>query len=134
MPILRYTLEIEGESIVESDTFERAKDYHEFIQRVIVDPLARNRATLKEPPISLTKVEVTNPYVHQHTWERTHISRFALKSGYRCPHCGITGYRRFNVVSNQETQVGITRDEQYQKEKFALCKEPLKQMPKKIFG
>jgi len=139
MPVIRYTLKIEGADyeLTETDTFPPTDDPSKLIQDEIVTPLQRNRAKLGEPGIELVRTEVTNPYVHLHPWQETRRDKFTLKVYYECPRCGVTGYTKLNLFTGPYR--GVTLDEPYQgirnEKKFGLCRDPLKQLPKNlIFG
>lgn len=130
MPLIRYTLTIEGEDLVETDYFEHCKEPEQIVTQLVVEPLQKRRKELNEPPLSLTRVEVVNPHVHEHTWVKTHVSKFTLRAGYKCDYCEVTGHKPFNFVLNKETSDRVTRDEQFKKDKFALCRDYLKPLPK----
>lgn len=136
MPIIRYTLRVEGEeeTFSEQDTFlpiPAESDLQHEIFRQIITPLNINRDKLGDPPLHLVGIVLVSGHVHQHSWKRTHASKFALKAYYQCQRCKITGYRHFNIMS--EESGGITRDDDFKNEKqYGLCRDPLKPLPKTI--
>lgn len=133
MPRIRYTLKVEDPSDVftESDTFPPTNDPRSTIQTQIVDPLNRRRDQLKLSRIEIIDVTVESDCVHAHNWKRTHINAFALKAHYSCSRCGITGYKTYHLAKG-EGQI-VVRDDAFKKEKFAICRDTLKALPKSIF-
>lgn len=131
MPEIRYTLKVQDDEFRESDVFPRCKDATVFIQSEILAPMNRRRQERGEPLVSLIKVEVLNPYIHKHEWRRTHINRSTLRAIYVCGYCDVVGYKPFHIVSG-ETASNVTRDDAYKHEKFAVCRDPLKEAPKKL--
>lgn len=130
MPILRYTLQIEGANYTldEQDTFAPTDDPTATIAEQILKPLQDQRAKLKEPAISLVNVVVINPYVHLHTWKRFRVDKFACKNHYECTRCKITGFKKINLFTGEYG--GLSRDEAYKNDrKYYLCHDPLKPMP-----
>jgi hypothetical protein len=132
MPQLRYTLSIEDYELVEMDFFQHTKDPTALVNELIVAPMKKRREALGEPPVSLTRVEVVNPHVHLHSWQRTHVSTFTSKACYRCQYCGITGYINYLIFEKREKCSSVTPDEPFLKEKFRLCRDELKPVPKKM--
>ena len=135
MSIIRYTLLVNEDVFSETDTFWHVKDNFEAVELIsaeVVRPMQRRRAELGESTVSLVKVEILNPYVHIHKWKRTSIDRLNMRANYICERCGIAGHRFFNFVTGESHAV-ITRDPPHEKEKYELCKDPLKPMPKKMF-
>lgn len=130
MPILRYTLRVLDDEFSETETFSRTKDAYQAVEHEIVAPMCIRRAALGDPPASLVKVEVLSPCVHRHEWERGSIDRCALKAHYHCKHCEVTGYKRYHLLNGEGGP--IWRNEQFRKDKFELCREPLKPIPKQI--
>lgn len=131
MPEIRYTLKVEDDEFREVDVFPRTRNATETIEREILAPLNHNREKQAEPLASLVKVEVLNPYVHLHEWRKTHIERSILRARYVCGYCEVTGWKPFHIVNGEQTK-GVTRDEAYKNEKWALCRDPLKPAPKKL--
>lgn len=133
MPILRYVLRVEDDLMTETDTFPPLVDPREYIEKKIVKPLQEARAKLREPTITLEKVEIVSEYVHQHEWNRGFVNKFALKTYYHCLRCGIAGWRYTTLFEGE--QGPVNRDEAYKKSKFDLCRDQLKELPKTIsFG
>lgn len=130
MPILRYSLQIKGEqdALVEQDTFQPTNDPTALITEKVLNILKANRLKTGEPDIELINVEVVNPYVHLHTWRKTRKDAFTCKNHYVCDRCGITGFKKINIMTGEIG--GLTRDEPYHSErKYTYCHDPLKKMP-----
>lgn len=131
MPLIRYTFSIEGDVMTESDYFERTESPQKTIEETIIQPMAKRRLALGEPLPVLVKVEVINPHVHKHTWRISRRDSFACKAHYYCEHCSVNAYRRYLPFAKQEVG-GMTFIEPHNKDKFLMCKDPLKELPKKI--
>lgn len=133
MPQLRYTLHVYGEqeTFRETDLFPRTQDVTKLVKSEIVDKLNDKRKKLGEALIELVNVEVLNPHIHQHEWSRTHINRSTLRAIYVCRQCDVVGYKPYHIVDG-ETSSHVTRDEAFKNEKFAICRDPLKEAPKKL--
>lgn len=131
MPEIRYTVEIEGDKFSERDFFKATRDATQFVQQEIIDPWNKSRAEKKDPLVSLVKVEVLNPFVHLHDWKKTHSDKFGGRSYYFCTRCKITGWRVNRIMDGDLGEVH--RDESWKPVKFELCRDPLKEMPKKLF-
>lgn len=136
MPIVRYTLQVEGETnpFSEQDTFlpiPADVDIQHELFRQIITPLNLNRDKLGEPPLHLVGFILISGHVHLHSWKRTHESKFALKAYYQCQRCKITGFRHFTVMGEEKGL--IERDPDFKNEKqYQYCRDPLKPLPKTI--
>lgn len=125
---LRYRLGLLEDFFEEEDIFPPSEDNIQLIAELIVNPLNAKRKKLKEPPLSLLKVEILNPYVHQHSYRKLREDQFAGKVFYCCDRCGITAYRKTHIFTGET--LPFIRDEAWKSEKFAFCHDPLKEMPK----
>lgn len=134
MPIIRYTLrcpyEPKSDYFSETDTFEWTDDPEALVNEIVA-PLNKARSYLEEPQLEIVKVEVLNPYVHLHSWRKVSTDRSNLRVHYICDRCGISGFRRLNIVRGP-IGAEVTRDETYSKKKFEYCRDPLKQVVKKL--
>jgi hypothetical protein len=137
MPVIRYTLRVEGEDepFQETETFpaQPITDPEEIVRKIIVEPLNKRRETLSDKPLILVGVSVLNPFLHAHSWKRYKVCKYALKAYYECEQCGITAYRITTLFEGEKG--GMNRDEAYKNKKFELCHDVLKALPKTIsFG
>jgi hypothetical protein len=134
MPLIRYTLQVIGEddTFSETDYFPGTpeKPANEVIRQEIVIPLNVYREKHSEPPLGLVKAEVLNPYVHLHSWKALKWDRYALKVPYRCQRCGAEGYKKLNLFTGEYG--GLYLYPPWDKRKFELCKDPLKELPKTL--
>lgn len=128
MPQIKYTLSLDGDRFSETDYFQPTTNPQKLIQDEILAPLNAHRAKLAEPQLALETVTVLNPFVHLHTWQRTHIDKFGLVAYYHCLRCGATGSRRYHIVRG-EMGHDIIRDKSFEAKKYELCRDPLKKMP-----
>lgn len=134
MPIVRYKLQILEDVFSETVTlpYGNTSDHIERISKEVVRPMQQRREALGEPTVALLDVEVLNHYVHEHDWrQQGKPDKYALKVHYRCAHCGATGYRPYNLFKG-ESQISVIRNPGWDKQKFELCRDQLKQLPKKL--
>lgn len=137
MPIVRYKLQIMEDVFSETVTLPHGST-SELIERIskeVVRPMQQRREALGEPTVSLLAVETINPFIHEHDWRQLgRVDKYALKVHYRCAHCGITGFRPYHLLEG-ESKASITRNPGWEKQKYELCRDVLKSLPKKIvFG
>lgn len=133
MPVVRYSLQVLEDVFSEVETFSPTNNPAALVTREIVQPLQARREKLGEPGISLAKIEILNPYVHQHVWERGRVDKFAMKAHYHCLNCHVTGFRKFHLFQGEYGP--MVRDDQYRTDRFSVCREPLRPMPKTlVFG
>jgi hypothetical protein len=133
MPVIRYTLQVLDDVFSEADIFPYVKDHFaavELISEQIVRPLQDQRRKIGEPELSLVKVEIINPLIHRHDWRQTHKDKMNFRSYYICDRCKITGWRRLGIFEERGGEVN--RDESHKAQKYSLCREPLKVIPKTI--
>jgi hypothetical protein len=132
MPYLLYRLKdpTTGDELKEKDYFEPTNDPTVTIIQKVLIPLNQSRSKLGESPLVVAGVEVLADSIHLHSWKRTHIQRFANQALYSCARCGAKGYRYCTVLG--EEKGGIIRTKPYDKEKNSLCRDPLKELPKKL--
>lgn len=132
MPLLLYTLKdpTTGDEFRERDYFEPTNDPTITIINKVLLPLNNSRRRLKEPELIVGAVEVIADSIHLHSWRRTHVNRFANTSFYVCERCGISGTRYCTVLGEEKGK--ITRTKPHDKEKEELCRDPLKELPKKL--
>lgn len=124
MPHVKYILRLEGEDFEEKDILEHTDDPTKEIEK-IVSALNLNRRKLNEPLIELVSVIITNPFYHLHSWIRTHEVKWVEKVYYTCKHCKITGSKKIGHLNGC-----VTRDEQFKAERYDICRDELKELPK----
>lgn len=132
MPYLLYRLKNPetGDELNEKDYFEPTNDPTlTIIQRVLI-PLNQSRAKCGEPAFVLAGVEILADSIHLHSWRRTHADKWANTSYYRCDRCAALGTRRLEI-SGEEKGV-VVRTKPHNREKDSLCRDPLKELPKKL--
>jgi hypothetical protein len=132
MPYLLYRLKdpTTGDELKEKDYFEPTNDPTVTIIQKVLIPLNNHRRKRSEPELIVAGVEVLADSIHLHSWRRTHIERFANRAYYHCTRCGAKGFRYCTVIG-QESGI-ITREKPHHKEKDELCRDPLKELPKKL--
>lgn len=131
MPVIRYTLAVEGETFSETDTFAPTNQPEALVNEMILLPMNSRREALGEPKAELLKVEILNPYKHLHSWYKTTTDRLNLRVYYTCERCGLVGHKPFNP-SKGPIGAEVIRDPKHEKEKYAFCMDALKELPKKI--
>lgn len=132
MPFLLYRLKNPdtGEELKEKDYFEPTNDPTLTIIQKVLIPLNVSRKRLNEPELVVAGVEVIADAIHLHSWKRTHGDKWANTAYYKCTRCGISGTRRLEI-SGEEKGV-VARTKPHDKEKDSLCRDPLKELPKKL--
>lgn len=109
MPSVEYTIECNGETFKEKDILPKMLPIK---QRILATLNSRIEQDWK-----LVKVEVTNLWTHEHSWD---VIRTARETGHSeqvtCRDCLTTGWR------NPETGI-VRRDKKFEADKFEVCHE-----------
>lgn len=121
MPLIRYIFQHpEGHTLTEEDVFPSSDNDFETVRKIVITQLQKT-----EPGIRLLSVEIRNPLIHTHQWERS--SRMGDRVFYSCSRCQAVSYRRFN---NFQGEVGMyVREGKWKSVKYDHCHTPLKAMP-----
>lgn len=134
MPIIKATLRVKGEeeTFCETDIYRPTGNPKQTILDEKIKPWNERRKSLGESEVELVAVQITNPYWHLHDWKLVRTDKFALKAYYVCLRCRITGHKYADLLRGVHEASPVAREEAYKNLKFELCRDPLKELPKKI--
>jgi hypothetical protein len=123
-------VKIDGEEFEETDAFIHSSDNNGLVDRLIIQPWNEQRKKLGEPLVELIKVEVVNPFVHLHDWEKKRRDTYVMKQYFQCRRCKILGFQKIRIFSQSTV---IEREPPNDKPRYELCKDQLKKMPTSLF-
>lgn len=118
MPLAKYTWRHpEGHEVIDQELFPHTSD--------IFKTILTSEPIFKNPQAQLLRVEIINPLIHEHNWQRT--AKQGERVYFKCAHCGVVAWRRYSVVYG--LRGGYNREDSFKASKYETCRSPLKEMP-----